>query len=224
MYSSEYKILVTIVDRDYTAKLEDVLREKQAHIRYTFNAIGTAGTDLLRPLGLSGTDKVVCACLTPASAADALMSSVAERMSLTKPGKGLIYMLSVSGISSAAANMFDGSINEGDDCFMEVPAVTEGEYSLVIAVINQGFSETLMSEVRAVGARGGTIIHGRRSAVEDEVKFFGMSLQKEKEIVTIVVRDDQKEEIVRVITAKCGMNTKARGIILSVPVEKCSGI
>jgi len=221
---TNYKILVTIVDRDYTAKLEDVLREKQANFRYTFNAMGTASTDLLKPLGLSGTEKTVCMCLTPAGAADALMSSVAERMSLTKPGKGLIYTLPVSGISAAAMNMFDGVTKNEEDSFMDIQTETETEYSLIVAVINQGFSETLMSEVRNAGARGGTIIHGRRSAVEDEVKFFGVALQKEKEIVTILVRGEQKSEIMRVITDKCGINTKARGIILSVPVEKCSGI
>jgi len=143
-------------------------------------------------------------------------------MSLTKPGRGLIYLVPVSGISAAAAGLL-GRETKGED-FMELPVSTAAEYSLVIAVINQGFSEILMNEARSVGARGGTIIHGRRSAVEDEVKFFGISLQKEKEIVTILAHGEQKSEIMRVITAKCGMNTEARGIIFSVPVEKCSGI
>lgn len=224
---AEFKILMITVNRENTADLESALREKQAHFRYTFNATGTAGAELLKPLGLSGTEKTVCLCLVTAASANALMSSVAERMSLTKPGKGLIYMVSVSGISAAAANLFGEETKGEDESFMEIPTGAETEatgYSLVVAVINQGFSETLMGEARAAGARGGTIIHGRRSAVEDEVKFFGMALQKEKEIVTILVSGEQKNEIVRVITAKCGLNTKARGIIFSVPVEKCFGI
>jgi len=219
---AEFKILMIIVDRDYTSGLNEVLREKHANFRYMFNAEGSASVELLKPLGLSGTKKTVCLCITEADSADTLMSAVAERMSLTKPGRGLIYLVPVSGISAAAAGLL-GRETKGED-FMELPASAAAEYSLVIAVINQGFSETLMNEARGVGARGGTIIHGRRSAVEDEVKFFGISLQKEKEIVTILAHGEQKSEIMRVITAKCGMNTEARGIIFSVPVEKCSGI
>jgi len=218
-----YKIIMITVDKGYTEDLEAVLREKQAYFHYMFNAVGTAGAELLKPLGLSGTEKTVCLCLAPAAVSDTLMSSVADRMSLTKPGRGLIYTVPVSGISAAAANLLDSENKKGGVEYMDIQAGA-AEYSLIVAVINQGFSETLMSEARSFGVSGGTIIHGRRSAVEDEVKFFGVKLQKEKEIVTILVRGEQKSEIMRVITAKCGLDSKARGIIFSVPVEKCSGI
>jgi len=223
LFNAEFKVLMIIVDRARAADLEAVLREKQAHSRYMFNAEGTAGAELLKPLGLGATDKTVCLCLTPSFSADALMSAVAERMSLTKPGKGLIYLVPVSAINSAAVNLF-GLPAKGEIMDTATNLADSAEYSLVIAVINQGFSETLMKEARVAGARGGTIIHGRRSAVEDEVKFFGVALQKEKEIVTILAHGEQKSEILRVITAKCGLNTEARGIIFSVTVEKCSGI
>ena len=100
----------------------------------------------------------------------------------------------------------------------------ESKYSLVLSVIDSGFSETLMAAARSAGARGGTIINARRAGLEEAVKFFGVTLQEEKELVAIVVHERQKRELMNAIAQKCGINTTAHGIVISMPVEACAGI
>lgn len=224
------KMLTIIVDRENVKKLEDIIREKHVHFHFMFNALGTASSEILKSLGLSGTEKTVCVCVTPGLMAQPLMTSVADRLSLTRPGNGITFIVPVSGVSAAISNTFNEElehVKERLENLMDAGLETvkeEAGYSLVVSVINQGFSEILMDAAHTVGVRGGTIIHARRSGIEDAVKFFGVTLQAEKEIVAILVPRHQKKELMQEITKKCGLNTEAHGIVLSLPVDNCSGI
>ena len=230
------KLLTIIADRDHVGRLEDMLREKHIHLHYMFNGMGTASSEVLRSLGLSGSEKTVCLCMVPGVAARSLMASVADRLSLAKPGRGITFIIPVSGAGAAVSRIFSEEANEIRarmrerwENYMEMEEKTEqpnGEagWALVIAVINQGFSEVLMHEARAVGARGGTIVHARRAGLEDVVKFFGVTLHAEKEIVAILAPRGQKRELMQAITKKCGLNTEAHGIVISLPVESCAGL
>ena len=253
------KILVAIVDRSDTKRLEEVLIEKHVHLRYMFNGMGTAGSEILKAFGLSGTEKTVCLCLETSFRVQSIMTAVVERLSLIHPGNGISFILPVSGISAAISQAFDKlkllhnhitEINErleelmekiekadktdktdktektdkGEKSESEREKEADDHYELVVSVINQGFSEILMDAAKEAGARGGTIIHARRTGVDEDVKFFGISVQSEKELVAIVVRHRQKKELMQAITKACGMRTEAHGMVLSLPVESCAGI
>ena len=222
------KAVVVIADRDNTKKLEEFLREKHLLLNYMFNGEGTARSEVLKSLGLSGTEKTICAIVVPTWAADTLMASVADRLSLTVPGNGIVFIVPISGISAVVLNILNDENNrERVESHMETgieEKLEEAGYSLVVSVIDKGFSEKLMNTARSVGARGGTIINARRSGMEDAVKFFGVTLQAEKEVVTILIQSQQKKEMMQAIAKTCGLNTDAHGIILSLPVESCSGI
>ena len=52
----------------------------------------------------------------------------------------------------------------------------------------------------------------------------GVSLVPEKEMVFIVVRKDQKNDIMRSIMDEAGVNTEARAIVFSLPVTDTAGM
>jgi len=224
------KFLTIITDRDNVNKLEDILREKHVLFHYMFNAMGTASSEILKSLGLSGTEKTVCICLEPNSKVLSLMTSVSDRLSLASSGNGITFVVPISGTSAVVSSMFREELEHSkerwekwmDTNLEEIKK--EAGYAAVVSIINQGFSEILMDAARSVGARGGTIIHARRSGIEDAAKFFGVTLQAEKEIVAILIPREKKKELMQAITKKCGLNTEAHGIVISLPVESCSGI
>ena len=191
------------------------------------SAMGTARSEILQSLGLSGSEKTVCVCAVRAAEVERLLVSVTDRFSLTKPGNGIAYTMPVSGISAVIIELMNAGDGERMESDMEsIQKVNKDEtaYTLVVTVINQGYSEILMSAARAVGARGGTVFNARHSSLEESVKFFGVTLQAEKEIVAIVLPSTQKAELMRAINQKCGLNTEAHGIIITIPVDNCMGI
>lgn len=229
-HSAPSKLLVTVIDRDQTRRLEEILREKHVSFHYTFNATGTASSEMLKAFGLSGSQKTACICIEPAHRAKPLMAALAERMELTRPGNGIAFILPLSGISAALSSAFSQGFEEQRERWMELmdreaeQLHQDTRYELVIAVVNQGYSEKVIDVAHAAGARGGTIVHARRSGMGDEGKFFGILVQEEKEIITILIRKDAKRQLMQAIAKACGIKTEAQGIVFSLPVESCAGI
>ena len=98
------------------------------------------------------------------------------------------------------------------------------EYELLVTIANSGYTETIMDAARSAHAPGGTVIHAKGTGAEHAKTFLGISLAEEKEMVFIVVKTSQKNEIMRAIMEKAGTGTKAGGVIFSLPVTDTAGI
>ena len=97
------------------------------------------------------------------------------------------------------------------------------EFDLIITIVNRGFSELVMDAARGVGASGGTILHARGTGVHEAEKFFGISIQPEKELVLILTAHDERQTIMQAIAEKAGLNTPGKGLAFSVPVDDVVG-
>lgn len=97
------------------------------------------------------------------------------------------------------------------------------KYELIIVICNHGFSEEVMETAKAKGARGGTIMHGRGTAQHEVKKFFGITIQPEKDIILIVVEESYKTVIMQAINANHGINEEPHAICFSVSVDEAVG-
>lgn len=95
-------------------------------------------------------------------------------------------------------------------------------YDLILAVVNQGFSEELAKAAQSVGAKGGTVLHVKRVANEELVSFLGMSVQEDREIVALLADRAEKKAVMQTILSSFGMRTPARGLVFSLPVDDIS--
>ncbi len=93
-------------------------------------------------------------------------------------------------------------------------------YSLLVAVVNHGYSETVVSAAKAGGARGGTLIHARRA--EDNAGSY--AIQPEQEVVIILAPQELRLPIMKEINQAAGPSTEARGVLFSLPVEEMMGL
>lgn len=98
------------------------------------------------------------------------------------------------------------------------------EYELVVCIVNEGFAETVMDAARMQGAKGGTIIGARGSAnPEAEIKF-NITIEPHKEIVLIVVKKENSDDVLKAIYDRVGLGTVGAGIAFAVPVDETIGI
>lgn len=93
------------------------------------------------------------------------------------------------------------------------------KFEVILCIVNSGFSELVMDTARKLGARGGTIMHGRGTASKDAEKIFNITIQPEKEIVMILVSSDIKDAILKGLYDSIGVNTEAQGIAFTLPVD-----
>ena len=101
--------------------------------------------------------------------------------------------------------------------------MTDNKFSLVTAVVNRGFSNDVMVAAREAGARGGTVIHSRQLLNEDSTNFWGVSMQEEKDILLIITDIENKITIMKAIGESFGINSEAKGIVLSMPIDSVTG-
>ena len=95
----------------------------------------------------------------------------------------------------------------------------EEKKELIVCIVNNGYSDLVMSAAKNEGARGGTIFHGKGTSQGDAEKFFGIKLSPEKEIVFIVSSIEIKDNIISAIYKDAGLNTKGQGIVFTLPID-----
>ena len=97
-------------------------------------------------------------------------------------------------------------------------------FDMIITIINNGFSDVVMDAARSAGARGGTILHARGSVGEEMKKFFGVTIDPEKEVVLILTSHEKRNELMKAIGEAAGLRSDARGLSFSIPVDDVVGI
>ncbi len=100
----------------------------------------------------------------------------------------------------------------------------EYTHEAIFCIVNDGYSETVMEAAKKYGARGGTVISARGTAGKEAEKFFGVTVQPEKEIVMILVPAEKKEDILRALYKEAGLDAAGQGIAFSLPVDSVVGI
>ena len=96
-------------------------------------------------------------------------------------------------------------------------------YEIVLAIVNEGHTDTVMEAAREAGARGGTVLHGKGTGSKDAAKFFGVSIASEKEVIMIVAAASEKAAIMKSIINKAGTQTEAGAVVMSLPVSDVAG-
>ncbi len=220
--NKEFSILFLIVSQKLGPKAEAIFAEAGTTVYNNVFAKGTATSEMSDMLGLGSVDKAVTTCLYPKQMAHEMLDTLRDRLYLGTPNTGVAFTIPLSGISGGAMRMMQ-SYNE------IIQEEKEGEkmdsqFTMIMAFVNQGYSDDVMSAAKPAGATGGTVFHSRRVGNEEALKFWGISVQEEREIVLILADKDKKLDIMNAIAEKCGAQTPAHGMIVSLPVDGVAGL
>lgn len=221
------KLVVMILNRSAHAKAVNFFSEHRMRFNYLFLGQGTASSEIMDILGLGNIDKVLSATLVPAAYTEHLIQTAQTALKLDKPGGGIAFSMPIAGVSKTVLQTVAGDLAEialSADDENEVKIMSEAENFLVVAAVNPGYGEELMTEATKAGARGGTIIHARRAGTEESAKFFGISIQAEKEVILILTNKDNKKNLMEKLGEQFGFASEAHGVILALPVESTAGM
>ena len=97
-------------------------------------------------------------------------------------------------------------------------------HELIICIVNNGFSDTVMEAAKEAGARGRTVLNARGTANKEAEAFFHIAIQPEKEVVMILVPLNVKDAVLHSLYEKAGLNTMGQGIAFALPVDNVVGL
>lgn len=220
------KLVFIIVDWEKANIVSNVLTDEKVRFHFTSKGTGTAASEIMDLLGVDSPDKAVIICLEQEVGVPVLLKEIRKKLR-AGPGVGIAFSSPLSAINDPIMLFFKQSILKNE----KIPAQGEGvnmanQYShdLILCIVNHGNSDEVMDTARSAGARGGTVINARGTAHEGTVKFFGISIQDEKEVILILTEKENKTAIMSAVCDKHGLNSKTQGIVFSMPVDSVMGL
>lgn len=219
---NELYMLVTITSRNLTKRFTTFFQEAGLPVSVITVGYGTASSEILDYFGLDGPEKSVLFHFVTDKTWKSVKKQLRMKMQIDIPGIGIAFLIPMSSIGGKKALDYlicGQEFEKGAES-----ALKDTKYELLVVIANQGYTELIMDAARKVHAAGGTIIHAKGTGSQMAEKFMGVTLVPEKEMVFIVVRKDQKNDIMRSIMDEAGVGTKAGSVVFSLPVTDTAGM
>lgn len=216
--------LITIIDYSQLEKAEGHFIHYGIPINIVTHGYGAAKPELYNMLGFGEHKKAIFLSIVSENMAPRLLAKLAVDFQLHTPGKGIAFTLPINGISKILNQLCVTSdknmqIEREDKNMSQIE-----EHDLILTIVNHGYYDRIIEAIRAAGAKGGTLLHGRGVANEETSKFLGITIQPEKDILLIIVSHKIKQQVMESINKVAGISTNGQGICISLPVNSALGL
>ncbi len=217
------RMVVTITDTEDAKRVERVFSNWQVPIWYQCRGKGTAPSEMMDIFGLSGTTRLLTIGFASRQRVSGLFDAMTKRLSFRQRGRGVAISIPVTGLQTHLFNLLKDEVKDEVERTMDEQKVGS-EYVVIWASVARDYAEDVVDAARAAGARGGTVIRGQRHSSEVAQRRFGVADREEQDFVMIIAKKENKSKIMTAISESCGMNTKAHGVVLSLPVDEVVGL
>lgn len=215
-------LMTTIISRKQLKKYLRLYQEEALQVMFITLGAGTVSGDILDYFGLESTEKAVLFHVLEESAWESAKKKLRQRLQIDAPGEGIAFVVPLSSIGGKKTLQFlTGNLDFQKE---EESVLKDTTHELIVVIANQGYTELAMDAARGAGAYGGTVIHAKGTGMEQAEKFMGVSLASEKEIIFIVAKTDQKNDIMKAVMERAGLQSKAKSIVFSLPVTDTAGL
>ena len=221
------RMVITITREEDQKKLEEVFDSMNIPMCFQFRGKGTAPSEMMDILGLRGTTRLLTGAFLPKTQIRPLFEMMNKQLSFRHKGGGIAITVPVIGMQSHVVELLNDEnqdetkpLLKGDETEMK----EKSGYALIWVSVTGGYSDDVVDAARNAGAKGGTIMKGRRRSSEHVSHHFGISMQEEQEFVMIVVPREKKNDTMTAIMDACGLQTKAHGVVWALPVDEVMGL
>lgn len=212
--------IISIVNPEAQRTLEDISEKCGLQATVSMHGRGTAVESMLNMLGIESNEKRVVMGVGNGENTARFIKEMKRRLYIGVPGHGIVIAVPVKSIGGASTVAY---LNPTEESAKYTPKLNYG-YELIVAITNEGRTNLVMNAARAVGATGGTVLHGKGTgSSESSEKFLNVSIASEKEVVLIAAKTEQKAEIMRSILKNAGPESEAGTILFSLPVSEIAG-
>ena len=215
-------MMTTIASRKDAPRYAEIFRDNNLNVMLVSLGYGTATNEVLDFLGLDSNEKAIPFSVLEESSGRTVKKQMEKKLQIDAPGGGISFIVPLSSIGGKKTLQF--LIEKEDYQKEEESTLKNTDHELIIAIAEHGYTELVMDAAREAGAYGGTVIHAKGTGMETAEKFMGVHLASEKELIYIVAKTSQKNDIMQAIMSKAGTTTKAKALVFSLPVTDTAGL
>lgn len=96
------------------------------------------------------------------------------------------------------------------------------DVSLITCIVQRGAADKIVAAAQEAGAQGATVYYGRGSGVRERLGVLGLAIEVEKEIITIIVADDQVDRVFEKMYFAGELNVPGMGFIYISNLDKAA--
>lgn len=221
--------ITVIVDHGKGEDAASVFREHHHELLLMTRGHGTASSAIKDCIGLDEPEKDLIVAIVEQADTPRLLSALHSILELGTRGYGIVFTISLTGISAAASclietDLLDGEIPPAAEYRKEDQTMSDTErYELIAAVIDTDLSAPIMQAAQNAGCKGGTLVKAKDVRRDDSKSLFGLTLSIEKEILLILVPVTDKQVVLKAICETVLKETGEHAIAFSLPVDEVAG-
>lgn len=222
------KLLVCIIKKEDEIALTEACSSCCVSLHFSGIGFGTAKSNYMSYLGLDEIEKRMVYSLIPGYSEARVLKAINRRLKLYLMGNGIAFTIPLSGISSIVSNAILSTPVRDDAAADSQKSATEKENSrmheLIVAVVNQKYTDKVLDCSRAAGATGATILHTRSVNNKQAEQLIGTSFKQETDTIAFLTSSEYKAQIMEAIRDNAGLKTEGGAVIFSLPVDSLIGI
>ena len=148
--------IIAITDRDKHRKMAELYSRLGLQPILTNLAMGTARSEHLALYGLDSTEKAITGSIANDEDTAKLIKAAKEQLYIDIPGNGVMLAIPIKSVAGGRNLSYLSAGKEiGGRPKMEF------NHELIIAILNEGQSDSVMKAAREAGATGGTVLHAK---------------------------------------------------------------
>lgn len=207
-------LMISIMNRDQLINAIPFLKDNNVDENFILLGHGTATSEMQNLLGLSESDRAINLSVVTNATWEKLKPYI------PKAAVSMVIPLSSIGTKKTLKYLTESQgFKKGSESEMK-----NTNTQLLMVVCNQGYYNMVMDAARKEGAAGGTVLNARGTGKNDAEQFLGISLASEKEVILIATKTEAKNKIMEAIMKEAGLDTPAKSIIFSLPIDDTAGI
>lgn len=221
------KMLVSIINKADQETLTETLNRYSVSMHFSGIGHGTARSHHRSYFGIDDVEKRVTFSLIPSFLEHTLLNAIGRELKLYLIGKGIAFTMPLSAISNIVEEPILATSDREQSRHTKSPVSKKEKTSmheLVIAVVNEKYSDAAVDAARAAGATGATVFHTRSVDNAKIEQAMGASIPKETDSIFFLTTKEYKLKIMEAIRDSAGLKTEGSAVIFSVPVDDLVGI
>jgi len=96
------------------------------------------------------------------------------------------------------------------------------DVSLITCIVQRGLADDIVNAASEAGAQGGTVYFARGYGIRERLGTLGVAIEAEKEVIMIVVSDEQADRVFEMIYTSAKLHTPGMGIMFVTRLEKAA--
>ncbi len=221
------KLLVSIINKEDESKLTETLNRSCVAMHFSGVGHGTARSNYRTYFGFNEIEKRVVFSLIPDSQDHIVLDAVGRALKLYLLGRGIAFTMPLSSISNIIeeAVLSTPDIEQSKDSRSTVSKKEKTSmHELVIAVVNEKYTDTAIEAARSAGATGATVFHSRSIDNSKIEQSMGTALAEETNSIFFLTSAEYKLKIMEAVRDSAGLKTDGSAVIFSLPVDDIVGI